>query len=566
MPLLLRHFLQPLMSGQIVFLSLLKLCFAQIPNSDIGNYPSGVLTLLTASWLFFGNSTSTLYGVLPQYWLMPSLQTARKQYRDDLRRVKCCEKDCYNRTRDDVIAQAEGLRKKFMDRGINLEEASKKIVASGCWSFSIFAEASDEEVKRGFEIFLASPVPREEEQHWLSEFRRWEEDVNAGSQRFWVFGRVSTPTELLNKGVVVKTVDAITVRVGSRRRTLDVRSVASLLTHSVAAAAARDVTGCVVFEAMLISIWAGIALMNAHDVPARQWTNPVLVPASTLKLKTITPPRGSNVAYEPIEIHGLWIYIVLITVARVAISSATALGSSGSLWFAVFTGLYLTNSSAAGSFGREHYDARADSGLMSGEGFYMNFSRGTMTTHTNFHDRLESVSVFLSLLFVIVVRLFKLKLRSLLGYGAWVPSAPWQMVPGTLLSLWASLSCFFELIENLDRKRPELLENMNKERQESKDVKFILYKAFIVSSCFACFGLGLASVTTAYLRESSLAASLRWAAYGVAEFHSWNVVLRRFIIGKVDGPDMWFANTSILAAMWGAAILAVAADPGNSLL
>lgn len=191
---------------------------------------------------------------------------------------------------------------------------------------------------------------------------------------------------------------------------------------------------------------------------------------------------------------------------------------------------------------------------MSGEGFYMNFSRDTMTVHVKLHDRLESVSVVLSLVLVVVVRLFKLRMRSLLGYSAWVPSAPWQMVPGILLSMWASIVYFSELNGNLDTKRPE-----------SKDVKFILYKALILASCVACVCLGLASVAAAYA-GSPLARSLRWVAYGVAEFHSWHVGVYQYVVGKVDGPDMWFAASSTLAATWGAALLAVAADLGESLL
>ncbi|KAJ0117415.1 hypothetical protein J7T55_003829 [Diaporthe amygdali] len=428
---------------QIMFLSLLRVCWAQIPDSDVGNYPSGVLTLIGASWLFFRNSTSTLYGMVPQYWLLPGLQTARKQHRDDLKNVRCCEKNCYNGVSADIIDQAERLRRKFTDRGVNLEDASKQIVASGSWSFSTLAEAKGQDKR------------------WISDFDCWERDVNAGAQSFWTYGTVATVAELLRKSVVVKTVDAITVRVGSRRRTMDITSVAGLLTHSVAAAAARDAQACVVFEAMLISIWAGVASINhqrptmANNVTPPQCANPVLVPASTLKLRSVTPPQGANIAYEPIQTHGLWVYIVLITAARVTISGATGLGSSGSLWLAVFTGLYLTNPSAAGSFGREKYDARADSGLMSGGGFYMNFNRDTMTMHVKLHDRLESVSVVLSLMVVVIIRLFKLRLRSLLGYGTWVPSAPWQMVPGILLSTWASFVYSSELTGNLDKKRPE---------------------------------------------------------------------------------------------------------------
>lgn len=543
-----------------MFLSLLRVCWAQIPNSDVGNYPSGVLTLIGASWLFFRNSTSTLYGMVPQYWLLPGLQTAGKQHRDDLKHVRCCEKNCYNGVSADIIDQAERLRRKFTDRGVNLEDASKQIVASGSWSFSTLAEASDEQVIRASELFLASQVQRGQDKRWLSDFDCWEKDVNARAQSFWTYGAVTTVAELLRKNVVVKTVDAITVRVGSRRRTRDITSVAGLLTHSVAATAARDAQVCVVFEAMLISIWAGVASINhqrptmANNVTPPQWANPVLVPASTLKLRAVTPPPGANIAYEPIQTHGLWVYIVLITAARVTISGATALGSSGSLWLAVFTGLYLTNPSAAGSFGREKYDARADSGPMSGGGFYMNFNRDTMTMHVKLHDRLESVSVVLSLILVVIIRLFKLRLRSLLGYGAWVPSAPWQMVPGILLSTWASFVYSSELTGNLDRKRPE-----------SKGIIFVLYKAFILASSVACVCFGLASMTASY-GAFPPARSLRWAACGVAEFHSWHVGVYQFGIGKVDGPDMWFAATSTLAAMWGAALLAVAADPGESLL
>lgn len=552
--------LRPIMSTRVLLLSLFRVCWAQIPNSDVGDYPSGVLTLIVASWLFFRNSTSTLYGMVPQHWLVPGLQTAKKQFRDDLRHVRCCEKDCYNGHSANITDQAERLRRKFADRGIDLKYASKQIVASGSWSFATLSEASEEQVRRASELFLASNVQRSLEKQWLSDFGRWENDVNAAARGFWTYGAVSSAAELLRKSVVVKTVDSITVRVGSRRRTMNIESVADLLTHSAAAAAAREAQACVVFEAMLVSIWAGVASVNhqrpttANNVIPPQWANPVLVPASTLKLRAVTPPPGANIAYEPIQAHGLWVYIVLITAARVTISGATALGSSGSLWLAVFTGLYLTNPSAAGSFGREKYDARADSGMMSGSGFYMNFSRDTMTMHVKLHDRLESISVILSLVVVVIIRLFKLRLRSLLGYSPWVPSAPWQMVPGILLSTWASFVYASELIGNLDSKRPE-----------SKDVIFILYKAVILATCVICVCLGLASMTASY-GGFSPAKGLRWAAYGVAEFHSWHVGVYQFGIGKVDGPDMWFAASSTLAAMWGATLLAVAADPGVSVL
>lgn len=241
MPSQLRRFPQPFMLTWVASFSLLKLCLAQIPNSDVGNYPSGVLTLIAASWLFFKNSTSTLYGMLPQYWLIPGLQTARKQQRDDLRQVKCCENNCYNGNPADINDQADKLRKKFTAGGINkLEDASKQILVSGSWSFSVLAEASDEEVKGGKELFFASLDLKGREKQWIKKFRDWEELVNSAAQRFWVYGEVSTPAELLDKIVAFKTVDAITIRVGSRRRTMDVRSVAALLTHSVAAAAARD--------------------------------------------------------------------------------------------------------------------------------------------------------------------------------------------------------------------------------------------------------------------------------------------------------------------------------------
>ncbi|KAJ3548096.1 hypothetical protein NM208_g1169 [Fusarium decemcellulare] len=558
-PPLLVHIFQPLMSTWIVFVSFWDTCWAQIPNSDAGQYPSGVVTLMVASWLFFKNSTSALYGVLPQYWLVPGLQTARKQVRDGLRRVECCKKNCYGGLPNDIIDEADKLRRRFADRGIKLEEASKEIVASGCWSFSIMAEASDEDVRRGSELFLSSPVQKDMETQWISEFDCWVQNVNADVWRFRLYGEYLTLAELMDKSVVVKTVDAISVRAGGRRRTMDFRSVPGLLAHSVAASAARDTQRCIAFEAMLIAIWAGVASVNhkgpetVHNTPQGQWANPVLVPASTPKLRAATPPPSFNIAYEPIEAHGLWVYIILIIVARVVISGATALGTSGSLWFAVFIGLYLTNSSAAGSFGRENYDARADCGLICGEGFYMNFSRDTMPLHVKFHDKLESISVIVSMVAVVVIRLFKLRLRFLLGYGAWVPSAPWQMVPGILLSAWASVVYGSELIDNLDRRRPE-----------SKDGKFVWYKAFILASCVACVCLGLASVSTAY-GEFPRAIGFRWATYGVAEFHSWHVGIYEFGIGKVDGPDMWFAASSTLAAMWGAALLAIAADLGESL-
>lgn len=548
------------MSTLVLLLSLFRVCSAQIPNSDIGDYPSGVLTLIGASWLFFRNSTSTLYGMLPQYWLVPGLQTAKKQHRDDLRYLKCCERDCHNGPTANMVDQAEKLRREFMDKGVDLKDASKQIVASGSWSFAILSESSEEQVRRASELFLASNVQRSQEKEWLSDFDRWEKDVNAGAREFWPHGPVSSAAELLRKTVVVKTVDAITVRVGSRRRTMNIESVAALFTHAVAAAAAREAQACVVFEAILISIWAGVASINhqrpttANNVTPPQWANPVVVPASTMKLRAVTPPQGTNIPYEPIEAHGLWVYIVLITAARVTISGATALGSSGSLWLAVFTGLYLTNPFAAGSFGREKYDARADSGMMSGFGFYMNFSRDTMTMHVKLHDRLESVSVVLSLIVVVIIRLFKLRLRFLLGYGPWVSSAPWQMVPGILLSTWASIVYASELIRDSDKRRPE-----------SKDVISLLYKAIILATCVACVCLGLASMTASY-GGFSPATGLRWAAYGVAEFHSWHVGVYQFGTDKVDGPDMWFAASSTLAAMWGATLLAVAADPGVSVL
>lgn len=557
--------LRPLASVLVVFLGLAKTCQAQIPNSDVGAYPSGVLTLIAACWFFFTNSTSTLYGMMPQYWLLPGLQTAKKQHRDDLRQVKCCEKDCYNENPADIVDQAGKLTRQFQNKGIELAKASNQIVESGSWSFSALAEASEEEVGRGRELLLASVGLRNQasEKGWVADLERWVADVNAVGHRFWIYDTsISTPTELLNKPVVVKTVDSITIRAGSRRRTMNIGKVSTLLTHSVAAAAAREHQRCIVFEAILISIWAGMAFVFGQgpqaftNAPARQWANPVLVPAFTLKLRAATPARGANIAYEPIETHGLWIYIILITAARVVISSATALGSSGGLWFAVFTGLYLTNASAAGSFGRESYDARADSGLMSGEGFYMNFSRSTMTRHTKLHDRLESVSVILSLVCVVAIRLFKLKLRSLLGYGAWVASAPWQMCPGIVVSFWATLIHAAELITEADQIR-------RKKTWHSRNVKAVLWKIVIVGFCFACTFLGLASVTAAYGRLPR-ARSLRWAAYGVAEFHSWHIGMHQLRKG-VDGPDMWFAATSTLSAIWGATILAVAADPGDAI-
>ncbi|KAJ3466611.1 hypothetical protein MRS44_004175 [Fusarium solani] len=558
MPPLLRQLFSPPMSIRLVFLSLLQLCWAQIPNSDMGQYPAGVVTLIAASWMFFRNSTSTLYGMLPQYWLVPGLQTAKKQFRDGFGHVECCQKNCYHGDQKDIIDKAEELRQKFA--GINLEDASKQIVESGCWSFSTLVHASDEDVKRGSELFLRSKGQKNTEQQWLSDFRSWERDVNSAAKRFWVSGDISTISDLLKHHVAIKTFDAISVRVGSRRRTMNLKNVKCLLTHSVAAAAARDTKRCIVFEAMLISIWAGVASINdqstmtAHNNSATQWANPVLVSASTPKLQAVTPPAGSRLAYEPIEAHGLWVYMVSITAARVTISAATTLGSSGSLWLAVFAGLYLTNPSAAGSFGREKDDARADCGLISGEGFYMNFRRETMPAHVNLHERLESLSIALSVVFSIVVRLLKLRLRSLLGYGHWAPSAPWQMVPGILLSIWASLTYAVELVGNLDRKSPE-----------SRDPVFIYYKAFILVSSVACVCLGVASVTAAY-NGSLLSTSLRWVTYGVAEFHSWHVCIYYFHIDKVDGPDMWFASTSTLAATWGAVLLAVASDLGESLL
>lgn len=566
MPQLLRYFLQPLVSFQVVFLSLARICQAQIPNSDVGEYPSGVLTLMAASWFFFTNSTSTLYGMMPQYWLLPGLQTAKKQHRDDSRQVRCCQKNCYNENPAAIIDQADKLAMQFKKKGIKLVDTSKQIVASGSWSFSVLAEASEDEVERGRELLLASVGLRsqDEERRWISDYRSWEADVNAMEEKFWTTDSAFlTPMALLNTPIVVMTVDSITIRVGSRRRTMNIGKAESLLTHAVAAAAARQSQRCIVFEAMLISRWAGEASMQnqgpqaSHNVPARQWANPVLVPAFTLKLRAATPARGANIAYEPIETHGLWVYIVLITAARVVISSATALGSSGSLWFAVFTGLYLTNPSAAGSFGRESYDARADSGLMSGEGFYMNFSRSTTTGHVKLHDRLESISVILSLISVVAIRLFKLKLRSLLGYSRWVASAPWQMCPGILLSIWATLIHTAELIAELGKIR------LRKNWKSRNVLTSASWKTFIVGSGFACTFLGLASVASAY-GGLPQAPSLRWAAYGVAEFHSWHIGFHQLRRG-VDGPDMWFAATSTLSAIWGATILAVAADPGDSI-
>lgn len=561
-----RYLLQALVSVKTVLLSLARICQAQIPNSDVGEYPSGVLTLIAASWFFFTNSTSTLYGMMPQYWLLPGLQTAKKQHRDNLRQVRCCQKNCYNENPAAFIDQADKFAMEYKNKGVELLERSKQIVASGSWSFSVLAEASEEEVRRGRELLLASVGlrNRREEKRWISEYQSWEADVNAVEQKFWTYdSAILTPKDLLNNPIVVKTVDSITIRVGSRRRTMNIGKLASLLTHSVAAAAARENKKCIVFEAMLISRWAEEASIHsqgpqaAHQVPARPWAKPVLVPAFTLKLRAATPARGANIAYEPIETHGLWIYIVLITAARVVISSATALGSSGSLWFAVFTGLYLTNPSAAGSFGRESYDARADSGLMSGEGFYMNFNRSTMTGHVKLHDRLESVSVILSLISVVSIRLFKLKLRSLLGYSPWVASAPWQMCPGIVLSIWATLIHTAELIAEVGQIR------RRKTWKSSNVLISVLWKIFIVGSGFACTFLGLASVTTAY-GGLPRALSLRWAAYGVAEFHSWHVGMHQLRKG-VDGPDMWFAATATLSAIWGATILAVAADPGDSI-
>ncbi|KAM6535914.1 hypothetical protein FALCPG4_005439 [Fusarium falciforme] len=409
--------------------------------------------------MFFRNSTSTLYGMLPQYWLVPGLQTARKQFRDGFGHVECCQKNCYHGGQTDIINQAEELRQEFADEGIDLEDASKQIVESGCWSFSTLVHASDEDVQRGSQLFLTSQDQTEQE--WLRRFRDWERDVNSAAKTFWVSGGVSTISDLLHHHVAIKTFDVINVRVGSRRRTMNLRNVKCLLNHSVAAAAARDAKRCIVFEAILISIWAGVASINdqstttTHNNSATQWAKPILVSASTPKLQAVTPPVGSRLAYEPIEAHGLWVYMVSMTAARVAISAATTLVSSGSLWLAVFAGLYLTNPSAAGSFGREKDDTRADCGIISGEGFYVNFRRETMPTHVNLHERLESVSIALSVVFSIVVRLLKLRLRTLLGYGDWVPSAPWQMAPGILLSIWGSLIYAAELIGNLDRKSPE---------------------------------------------------------------------------------------------------------------
>lgn len=179
-----------------------------------------------------------------------------------------------------------------------------------------------------------------------------------------------------------------------------------------------------------------------------------------------------------------------------------------------------------------------------------------MTRHTKLNDRLESASVIMSLACVVAIRLFKLKLRSLLGYGTWVASAPWQMCPGILISFWAALIHAAELITEVDQIR-------RRKKWHSENVQSVLWKVWIVASCFACTFLGLASVTTAY-GDLPRARTLRWAAYGVAELHSWHVGMHQLQKG-VDGPDMWFAATPTLSAIWGATMLAVAADPGNSI-
>ncbi|KAJ4182454.1 hypothetical protein NW767_013819 [Fusarium falciforme] len=106
--------------------------------------------------MFFRNSTSTLYGMLPQYWLIPGLQTARKQFRDGFGHVEYCQKNCYHRDQTDIIDQAEKLRQEFVDRGIELDLYSKEIVESGCWSFSTLVHASDEDVRQGSQLFLNS--------------------------------------------------------------------------------------------------------------------------------------------------------------------------------------------------------------------------------------------------------------------------------------------------------------------------------------------------------------------------------------------------------------------------
>lgn len=557
-----RLLFQPLVSIKAYLFTLFRCCHAQIPNSDVGNYPSGVLTLITAIWLFFSNSTSTLYGMLPQYWLMPGLQTAGKQRRDDRKRVKCCPLDCYNENPDTANGDAYRLLKEFLKHGVDLRTSSAQIVAAGSWSFAALAEASNMEVDQGKRILMESRLGSGRlEQSWLDDFESWMTNVSDRASRFWVHHHGNSKAEVLAAHVTMRTVDVINVRVGSRRRTMIIRDVACLLTHSVAASAARERQRCVVYEAILVSIWAGVAQHPNKGTAGhgRQWDNPVIVSASTLRLRALTPPPGLIIPFEPIETHALWVYIVLITFARVSVSSATALGSSGSLWFAVFTGLYLTNSSAAGSFGRENYDARADSGFMSGAGFYLNFSRSTMTKQVRLHDRLESVSVVLSLVCVVAIRLFKLRLRYLLGYGTWVSSAPWQMIPGVLLSFWAAAIYIGELLGHF----------RGFSRSDSVDIPkaagLVVYKSFVLLSCLACICLGSASIITAY-QGAAVAVTIRWITYAIAEFHSWHVGFYQFAMDKVDGPDMWFAASSTLAAMWGAALLAVAADEGSSLL
>lgn len=582
---------QPLVSVRVLVFNLIGVCYAQIPNSDVGNYPSGVLTLVTAMWCFFGNSTSTLYGMVPQYWLMPGLQTTKNQRRDDRKRVKCCQFDCYNLDTSSVCKDATNLFEEFKNQNVDLKSPSMDIVNGGSWSFAALVEESEDALRRGSDLFLESQS--RDSQLWLEEFKQWVKDVNGIGSTFWIQHLPGDgPQEVLSAGVTVRTVDAITNRVGSRRRTMTLKNVRCLLTHYVAAAAARWRGRCVVYETMFVSFWANGGFSppppaqsseslvtksqaeatttqdkgpNAKGDAKPPWPKPVIVSASTLRLRALTPPPGLIIPFEPSETHALWLYIILITCARVSISSATALGSSGSLWFAVFTGLYLTNSSAAISFGRDEEDPRANSGFMSGAGFYLNFSRSTRTRQQKFYDSLESISVLISLIFCVVIRLYKLKLRYLLGYGSWVPSAPWQMAPGVVLSFWAGAIYAGELVGNIQAFMSQKKEAKADNTWTWKRRLFAPYKFAVLISCFACVGLGGASIITAY-QGAPAATRLRWMTYGVAEIHSWHVGFYQFGMDKVDGPDMWFAASSTLAAMWGATLLAVASDVGDSLI
>lgn len=139
------------------------------------------------------------------------------------------------------------------------------------------------------------------------------------------------------------------------------------------------------------------------------------------------------------------------------------------------------------------------------------------------------------------------------------------MAPGVVLSFWAGAIYAVELVGNIKasmarKKKAEVEGNWAWNQR-----LFIPYKLVVPVSCLACVGLGVARIITAY-QGGPAATKLRWMAYGVAEIHSWRVGFYQITMDKVDGPDMWFAASSTLAAMWGATLLAVASDPGDSLL